>query len=275
MYFCRTLNQDYFDRIHVGASCPEAKKEELFKLLAPNGILVTPMNDDLIKVTKDSHGHVKIEKVTSVRYGDLVVPSEAEIRTAQLAIEIKRITTITVPESTYVSDFGKLLNSNAMSDVTFIVENQKVYAHKIILSARSEHFRIMLNSGMKESKSCEIQVPNVSFLVFMECLKFIYTGEVSITVDNTVDLLAASNYFKLDRLKGLCEQMIKQDLDVENAAVILQLAQTHAAWQLKRVALDLILREHEKVIQTPGYKELEKDLLFEVITEASNQLRKD
>jgi len=156
-----------------------------------------------------------------------------------------------------------------------LLKIKKVYAHKIILSARSEHFRIMLNSGMKESKSCEIQVPNVSLLVFMECLKFIYTGEVSITVDNTVDLLAASNYFKLDRLKGLCEQMIKQDLDVENAAVILQLAQTHAAWQLKRVALDLILREHEKVIQTPGYKELEKDLLFEVITEASNQLRKD
>jgi hypothetical protein len=41
----------------------------------------------LVKYVKDGEGQVKTEYLMSVRYGDLVVPSEAEIREAHRELE--------------------------------------------------------------------------------------------------------------------------------------------------------------------------------------------
>ena len=43
------------------------------------------------------------------------------------------------------------INDPEFSDVTFIVQGHKFYAHKVILSLISDHFRSMFKSGMAES----------------------------------------------------------------------------------------------------------------------------
>ncbi len=40
---CIIIQERTYDRIHVGACCPTARKDTLLNLLAPGGILVTPM----------------------------------------------------------------------------------------------------------------------------------------------------------------------------------------------------------------------------------------
>ena len=41
----------------------------------------------------------------------------------------------------------KMLNKEEFSDVTFIVEGQKFYGHKIIISQLSEKFKAMFSGG--------------------------------------------------------------------------------------------------------------------------------
>ena len=50
-----------------------------------------------------------------------------------------------------VEDFRMLLNNQELSDVTFIVENKKLYAHRCILMARCEPLDRMVNGPMRES----------------------------------------------------------------------------------------------------------------------------
>jgi len=38
-----------------------------------------------------------------------------------------------VPPSTIISDLSRLVNDDTLSDVTFIVEDKPVYAHKLML----------------------------------------------------------------------------------------------------------------------------------------------
>jgi hypothetical protein len=54
----------------VGACCPTPRLQSLIDLLNPGGILVTPNEDSLVKVTKSADGQsTSIDKLASVRYG--------------------------------------------------------------------------------------------------------------------------------------------------------------------------------------------------------------
>jgi protein-L-isoaspartate O-methyltransferase len=67
-----------YDRIYVGAGCPEARKEFFFSLLADDGILVASINErnELIQVRR-RHRHIFTETVISnVIFAPLVEPTE-------------------------------------------------------------------------------------------------------------------------------------------------------------------------------------------------------
>lgn len=84
-------------------------------------------------------------------------------------------------QCTLVADLGSLVNNQAFfSDVTFIVEGRKIYAHRAILAVRNEDFfRAMLMGPLRESTESTITIPDMSYSVFLALLEYIYTGRVS------------------------------------------------------------------------------------------------
>src|SRR4051812_12338584 len=54
-------------------------------------------------------------------------------------------------EQTIDNDLQQLFLSQKFADVTFLCEDRKLFAHKVILCTRSPYFNAMLNSGMTES----------------------------------------------------------------------------------------------------------------------------
>jgi len=251
-----------YDRIHVGACCPEANLPGLIALLNPGGILVTPFADRLIRVKKDMSGKAVTETITSVRYGDLVVPSEAEVKQAQLFIESRRAERIVVPPNTLAEDFARLVNCAEWSDIRFRVDGRIIPGHKLILRIRSAHFAAMLASGMKEAQADEILIPNITAPIFLLILRFIYCGDVSfVTAQNAVDVLEAANFFKCDRLKAQCEDVLKLHLDIDNAAYLYQASDRFDARQLKSCTFEYIAKHYKEVGATQAWRELDKDLL--------------
>lgn len=65
------------------------------------------------------------------------------------------------------SSLHSMLNKQEFSDVTFIVEGQKFYGHKIIISQLSDKFKAMFSgSGFIESKQNQIVIDNISYPIF-------------------------------------------------------------------------------------------------------------
>lgn len=62
------------------------------------------------------------------------------------------------------------------SDVEFIVENQRLPAHRVILAARSEYFRALLYGGLSETNQREITL-KIPLKAFKALLKYIYSGK--------------------------------------------------------------------------------------------------
>jgi len=268
--FLPDLEERTYDRIHVGACCPTPRLQSLIDLLKPGGVLVTPNEDALVKITKSADGEsTSVDKLASVRYGDLKVPSDAEIKEAQLSLERKKATTIEIPPDTFVQDFARLLNNPDMSDVVFVVEGQKVPAHRFILKVRSEHFRAMFSNGLKESRDSEVVLHDTEYVPFMACLEFIYTGHVKIPdPDFAIELIGEANKLQLMRLKALCEDLISKNIDIENAAYVYQVASYHAVPRLRSIALDFVVTNFDQVSKTKTFAEMDRALLLEVMQEA-------
>ena len=218
-----------------------------------------------------------------------------------------RLKPVKVSPPSLVSDLSRLLQTPELADVCFRVEGKCVYANRAILAIRSEYFRVMLCGGMRESQferrqlprtpslnHCqmdtdgtsptqegihvdedrsdsnmgEIDLPDVSYPVFIKVLEYLYTDSIQeISLDLGIQLLIASEQFMLDRLKSLCEDLIRQDIDVNNVLGILVASHRHNATCLKGMALDFVLRHLNDATIMTGLSELrqEPDLLLEII----------
>ncbi|MCI08745.1 ARM repeat protein interacting WITH ABF2 protein, partial [Trifolium medium] len=58
------------------------------------------------------------------------------------------------------------VNNATLSDVTFLVEGKRFYAHRICLLASSDAFRAMFDGGYKEKDARDIEIPNIRWEVF-------------------------------------------------------------------------------------------------------------
>lgn len=112
-------------------------------------------------------------------------------------------------------DLSKLLADKKYCDVTFILEDGTTFqAHKNILCCRSEHFKAMLEGGLRESGQNMVRVPGVKEAVFKAIMQFIYTDTVTITDDIAVDLFITSDKFLLPKLKWLVEDALLRGIQV-------------------------------------------------------------
>lgn len=159
-----------------------------------------------------------------------------------------------ISECRLADDMNGLFENQAFSDVTLVCGKREFKMHKAILAARSCVFAAMFEHRMLEGQSNRVHVTDLDEEVLQELLRFIYTGQ-TLCIERMSDLLlAASDKYALDRLKALCEEALCSNLDVENVADTLILADLHSARQLKCQAIEFINTHAIEVIDTRGWK---------------------
>ena len=67
------------------------------------------------------------------------------------------------------------------SDVTFLIENKKIYANKLILSMWSPVMETMFTSDFKEKDTAEIPLPGKNYEDFLELMKAVHPPNKQIT----------------------------------------------------------------------------------------------
>ena len=167
-------------------------------------------------------------------------------------------------------DWKALFISGKASDVSFVIGDEIIPAHKSVLIARVPFFDKMFASGMSEAESGVVKIDDdaVDAATYKECLQFIYTDILPSNLDeNAASLLPLADKYDLPVLRGACEAALKKGLLKENVCQLLILADLFHCSSLKESCL--------RHIKTWG-KSLDKstmdnlkpypDLLIEVIT---------
>ncbi|KAL5221280.1 hypothetical protein ABZP36_025993 [Zizania latifolia] len=172
-------------------------------------------------------------------------------------------------ETSGLSDhFGKLLLEEEGADVTFVVEGEKIAAHKIILAARSPVFKAEFYGQMKEKNARRITIEDMRPHVFRALLHFIYTDSFPDMDDLGDDdysdmiglLLVAADRYAMDSMKSQCERILSELLDVKSLAVTLALADKHNCSGLKDVCIEFITTSNkmDAIVATKGYADLKR-----------------
>jgi RCC1 and BTB domain-containing protein len=167
--------------------------------------------------------------------------------------------------SSYVHDMRQLIDREEFSDVKFIVEGRAIHCHRAVLAARSDHFRAMFTSGMRESRADEIELRHMRVPVFLALLEYIYVDAVDVGPGIALELFAAADLYTLDRLKGLCEIVVQKNMTVDNAATLFQTADDLHAARLREICLSFLIRNFDTVTKTDGFTNLSRDLIIEVL----------
>lgn len=108
-----------------------------------------------------------------------------------------------------------LYATHLMSDIILLVGENRFPAHRVILSASSEVFQCMLmNPQWQESKESIITLKEdpLSCRVFPKFLKYLYTGQVRVSVDSAMPLLSLADKYNIKDLIVLCRDYMLRNI---------------------------------------------------------------
>ncbi|KAJ1557985.1 Leucine-zipper-like transcriptional regulator 1 [Nowakowskiella sp. JEL0078] len=117
--------------------------------------------------------------------------------------------------------FRSLLSNPDISDVQFKVDGKIIYAQKSVLSAVSDYFLTMFNSGLQESMTPTIiDIPDFPYSAFHNLLLFLYTHELD-TPSSLADmgyLYVIADKYEVPELGTRAKELLQENLTPDNVA---------------------------------------------------------
>ena len=127
-----------------------------------------------------------------------------------------------------------------------------MYSSKALLIDRSEYFRAMFRSNMRESREKEVQVRGCSKGVFVLLLEYLYTGgrlgEVYVGIDDALDLYVLADRYLENGLSRQCVGVLRRGLSHENAIEMLLEVDGLGLEDLKDMCMSYVVSNYGNVM---------------------------
>lgn len=177
-------------------------------------------------------------------------------------------------EKTLQECLAKLLNNEELSDVKFKVSGKLISAHKNILTARSDYFRLMLCENLAEDRlKRPILIENISYDAFKALLFYIYTGSIEETSSpkTVCELARVSDWYNIVELKDRCYSFAKMNLSIENVIPFFlnaigseQSGEEAGLDVIEEYCLRFIAKNFSQLIERAEFKQLPQKYLIHI-----------
>lgn len=147
---------------------------------------------------------------------------------------------------------------NEHADVTFIVENTRIPAHKVILSVRSSYFYTLFSGGFAEAKQNEIEL-TVPLDAFKAILKYIYTGCLSLAaleIHPIIEIYDLAEQYGFETLNKIISEYLTVNLRLDNSVSILNAAHLYSLNDLQAACLNFMDFNSTEIINHDTFKDL-------------------
>uniref|UniRef100_A0A0N5B6N2 BTB domain-containing protein n=1 Tax=Strongyloides papillosus TaxID=174720 RepID=A0A0N5B6N2_STREA len=171
-----------------------------------------------------------------------------------------------------IEKLSHLCFSESLSDVTLSINDVKLPAHKMVLASRSDYFKSLFNSGMKETVSCEVVLHESNIQAFKICLKYLYTGKIdfhSMAIDMAIDIFIISNKYAFEDLEELCTRYFKLNIEEQNICSILMVCLAYDLKEVENLALRYVDKHGNDILQLPEFLDLPGSCIENIISRNS------
>ncbi|XP_017058950.1 uncharacterized protein LOC108099829 [Drosophila ficusphila] len=119
-------------------------------------------------------------------------------------------------EKWLADSFKKLLEDDALTDCTVIVENKKFRCHKVVLGISSECFRRAFQTGFIEAETGELTLTDVSAEIFETFRLYLYTYDQDIirgsSNSDIIKLMNCADMWMVQPLSKVCVEIVRARL---------------------------------------------------------------
>lgn len=150
---------------------------------------------------------------------------------------------------------GLYLNSN-YSDVTILIKNERIHAHKNVLG-RCDYFQALFLGGLAESTKKEIRL-EVDLVAFKQILRYIYYDNLSlesISTKTIINTLQLADMYNLELPAIILEHLTKM-LTVDTVCNILELTRVIYYEPLMDACYVCVDRCAREFLQHPSFQDL-------------------
>lgn len=121
--------------------------------------------------------------------------------------------------SSHQSHLLQQLNEQRRQDVfcdcSILVEGKVFKAHRNVLFASSGYFKMLLSQSSKEtSQPATATFQTFSPDTFTVILDFVYSGKLSLTGQNVIEVMSAASFLQMTDVISVCKTFIKSSLDI-------------------------------------------------------------
>ena len=152
-----------------------------------------------------------------------------------------------------------LRNNERFCDVIVEVKGKEFKVHKAVLAASSPFFLTLLESNMRESNEhlIKVELEEATASIMEDVLKYVYTGNVSVTEENAHNLIATADYLLLPGLKSLACDFLKGILATENCVFNYYFAERYQCMNLMEECRELIKSNFSALMETDDFLNLD------------------
>jgi len=153
---------------------------------------------------------------------------------------------------------GKLVNNKDLSDVVFVIGDDKIFANRCILANQSPVFRAMLFGKMAEANQKEIIIkdPHIRSDAFLSLLEYLYTGNVRIDLKNVLYLLYLAKLYDIDFLRKKARELVKEVVSDDDVMSVWDSAIALGEEEIEKGCEEIVSQNTEKILKMLNPKNL-------------------
>ncbi|XP_059164225.1 kelch-like protein 40b [Physella acuta] len=138
-------------------------------------------------------------------------------------------------------------------DFTVKIDDESIKCHRLILAGCSEFFQALFRSRLREVTDNSVVLHDIPSEVFKTILNTLYSGEIDLTSENSIEIWRAVNMLQIMFLVELCESFAIDAIAIETWGNIYE---TAAQLSSKRCLDQLhifMLKNFEEIRHSPTF----------------------
>nr|XP_006115392.1 kelch-like protein 8 isoform X2 [Pelodiscus sinensis] len=154
------------------------------------------------------------------------------------------------------SSLLQFYESGELCDVTLKVGSKLISCHKLVLACVIPYFRAMFLSEMAEAKQTLIEIKDFDGDAIEDLVKFVYSSQLTLTVDNVQPLLYAACILQVELVAKACCEYMKLHFHPSNCLAVRAFAESHNRIDLMDMADRYACEHFTEVVECEDFVRL-------------------